>query len=79
MLSANRLRWGIGGVWWFTWSDEGGTCIFCASAGLLTTQREAKPAWYRFNEWTGGNPDGVPRANFGKWERRAERGDRPPS
>ena len=44
------------GAWWFTWSDEGGSCVFCHSAGLLTTKREAKPAWYRFNEWTGGTP-----------------------
>jgi hypothetical protein len=62
MLSANRQLWGVRGVWWFTWSDEGGTCIFCTSAGLLTARREAKPAWYRFNEWTGGNPNTVPRA-----------------
>lgn len=62
MLSENRLRWGVRGAWWYTWSDEGGTCIFCTSAGLLTTRREGKPAWYRFNEWTGGNPDTVPRA-----------------
>ncbi len=62
MLSANRLRWRIGGVWWFTWSDEGGTCQFCHSAGLLNERREAKPAWYRFNVWTGGDPDTVPRA-----------------
>lgn len=62
MLSANRLRWGVRGAWWFTWTDEGGTCIFCTSAGLLTTSRRAKPSWYRFNEWTGGNPDTVPRA-----------------
>jgi hypothetical protein len=61
MLSANRGRWGVGGVWWFTWSDEGGTCIFCGSAGLLTRDREAKPAWYRFNEWTGGDAAVVPR------------------
>jgi hypothetical protein len=65
MLSANRIRWRIGGAWWFTWSDEGGTCAFCGSAGLLTTAREAKPAWYRFNEWTGGDPDTVPRATIG--------------
>jgi polysaccharide biosynthesis protein PslG len=57
MLSANRLRWRVGGVWWFTWSDEGGSCQFCRSAGLLTERRLAKPAWYRFNAWTGGNPD----------------------
>ncbi|HEU5254031.1 MAG TPA: hypothetical protein VFU16_11980 [Solirubrobacterales bacterium] len=61
MLSASRLRWGVRGVWWFTWSDEGGSCVFCRSAGLLTAKREAKPAWYRFNEWTGGDPTTVPR------------------
>jgi hypothetical protein len=65
LLSANRLRWNVRGAWWFTWTDEGGTCLFCASAGLLTEKREAKPAWYRFNAWTGGDPDVVPRAHFG--------------
>ncbi|MBK5220077.1 MAG: hypothetical protein JJE35_09875 [Thermoleophilia bacterium] len=62
MLSANRQRWRVGGVWWFSWSDEGGSCSFCKSAGLLTADREAKPSWYRFNQWTGGDPDAVPRA-----------------
>jgi hypothetical protein len=62
MISANRLLWRLRGVWWFTWSDEGGSCQFCRSAGLLTEEREAKPAWYRFNAWTGGDPDTVPRA-----------------
>jgi polysaccharide biosynthesis protein PslG len=62
MLSANRLRWRVGGAWWFTWTDEGGTCLFCRSAGLLTEAREAKPSWYRFNEWTGGNPDAIERS-----------------
>jgi hypothetical protein len=62
MLSANRIRWKVEGVWWFTWTDEGGTCIFCSSAGLLTRHYEAKPSWYRFIEWTGGNPEAVPSA-----------------
>jgi hypothetical protein len=62
MISANRLRWRLAGVWWYAWSDEGGTCSFCSSAGLLTAERKAKPSWYRFNEWTGGDPDIVPRA-----------------
>jgi len=66
MLSANRIRWGVGGVWWFTWVDEGGTCVFCGSAGLLDKAREAKPAWYRFNEWTGGDAGAVPRIGAGK-------------
>jgi hypothetical protein len=65
MLSAQRLRWRLGGVWWFTWTDEGGGCAFCRSAGLLTEKRRAKPAWYRFNAWTGGDPDTVPKALFG--------------
>jgi hypothetical protein len=64
MLSEQRLRWKVGGVWWFTWTDEGGTCLFCSSAGLLTEDRKAKPAWYRFINWTGGDPDAVPRASF---------------
>jgi hypothetical protein len=65
MLSANRLRWRVGGVWWFTWTDEGGSCQFCHSAGLLTEKRRAKPSWYRFNAWTGGDADAAPRALFG--------------
>jgi hypothetical protein len=64
MLAAQRLRWRIGGVWWFSWTDEDGACQFCDSAGLLTQAREAKPAWYRFNAWTGGDADTVPRASF---------------
>ncbi|HKO37564.1 MAG TPA: hypothetical protein VJU14_04270 [Solirubrobacterales bacterium] len=67
IIAANRLRWRIRGVWWFTWIDGGG-CVFCGSAGLLTEQREAKPAWYRFNEWTGGDPDVVPRMGSGEDE-----------
>jgi hypothetical protein len=63
MLSANRLRWRIGGVWWFSWADQAGSCQFCDSAGLLTSRREAKPAWYRFNAWTHGDPYTVPRAS----------------
>jgi hypothetical protein len=65
MLVANRRAWRIGGVWWFSWRDLSNSCQFCDSAGLLTTDREAKPAWYRFNAWTGGDPQTVPRASFG--------------
>jgi hypothetical protein len=65
MLSDHRLSWHVGGAWWFTWSDEPDTCQFCTSAGLLTEKREAKPSWYRFNAWTGGDADTVPRAQIG--------------
>jgi hypothetical protein len=64
MLTSNRRSWRIAGVWWFSWADAGGSCQFCDSAGLLTENREAKPAWYSFNSWTGGDPEIVPRANF---------------
>jgi len=64
MLAHNRHSWRIGGVWWFSWADAYGGCQFCDSAGLLTEKREAKPAWYRFNAWTGGDPGTVPRARF---------------
>lgn len=64
MLSRNRRKWRIGGVWWFSWADAVTGCQFCDSAGLLTHRREAKPAWYRFMSWTGGDPSIVPRARF---------------
>ena len=77
MLSAHRQRWRVGGVWWYTWTDEGGSCSFCRSAGLLTERRRAKPAWYRFNAWTGGDPDTVPRALFGAFGEELEEAEVP--
>jgi len=65
MLAANRRAWRIGGVWWFSWADAADNCQFCDSAGLLTEAREAKPSWYVFNAWTGGDAETVPRATFG--------------
>jgi hypothetical protein len=64
MLARNRSRWRIGGVWWFSWADIDGGCQFCDSAGLLTKSRKAKPSWYRFIRWTGGDSGIVPRADF---------------
>jgi hypothetical protein len=66
MLTQNRRAWRIGGVWWFALADAAGSCQFCDSAGLLTDRREAKPSWYVFNAWTGGDAFGVPEASFGE-------------
>jgi hypothetical protein len=66
MLVVNRRGWNIGGVWWFSWADLNDSCQFCDSAGLLTIDREAKPSWYLFNAWTGGDPETVPRAKLGE-------------
>jgi hypothetical protein len=65
MLLDNRRAWRIAGIWWFSWTDVYGNCQFCDSAGLLTSDREAKPSWYLFNSWTGSDPDTVPRAAIG--------------
>ncbi len=65
MLAGHRRSWRIGGVWWFSWADAKDACQFCDSAGLLNERREAKPAWYRFNAWTDGDADIVPRASLG--------------
>ena len=65
MLVSNRREWRIGGVWWFSWVDLYDSCQFCDSAGLLTAEREAKPSWYLFNRWTGGDSGTVPRASLG--------------
>ncbi len=64
MLYRHRRGWRIGGVWWFSWADASGACQFCDSAGLLTDRREAKPSWYVFNAWTGGDAFTVPEATF---------------
>jgi len=65
MLVRNRRKWRVGGIWWFSWADiPAGGCQFCDSAGLLTEDRKAKPAWYSFSRWTGGDPSIVPRANL---------------
>jgi polysaccharide biosynthesis protein PslG len=67
ILAAHRRSWRIGGVWWFSWADDPGAhCQFCDSSGLLTAKREAKPSWYRFNAWTGGDAGTVPRAKLGR-------------
>ena len=41
-----RLSWHIAGVTWFAWqdTDDRNVCGFCAEVGLVTVQRDAKPA-----------------------------------
>lgn len=64
MLASHRRAWRIGGAWWFSWTDTLGSCQFCDSAGLLNENREAKPSWYEFTAWTGGDSGIVPRATL---------------
>lgn len=58
-MSEQRETWSLDGVVWFTWRDsEGpvGECVWCEFAGLVDTDRDAKPAWEAFTEVTGGTP-----------------------
>lgn len=55
LLVDNRRRWRVRRIYWFSWIDAP-ICHFCDSAGLFTEDGRAKPAWYAFNAWTGGDP-----------------------
>lgn len=39
-------RWNIAGITWFAWQDtrDPGACVFCAHIGLVTVERQEKPA-----------------------------------
>lgn len=57
-LLAEREAIDLQGIIWYTWhdGDPGGDCAWCASAGLLDGDRDAKPAWEAFTEISGGTP-----------------------
>jgi hypothetical protein len=55
-LLANRRRWRIAGVDWFTWRDgteDVAHCPFCRRAGLIRRDRSPKPAWRALKRLTG--------------------------
>jgi hypothetical protein len=54
MLLANRTAWNLQRVFWFLWRDpESATgCSFCGTAGLVTYERDAKPALNAFRAFT---------------------------
>jgi hypothetical protein len=57
LLTDNRSKWKIGGVYWFTWKDPlnppDGLCAFCYSSGLLDADgTTAKPSFGAFKAFT---------------------------
>ena len=52
LLSDHRKDWNVQRVFWFDWRDpanpEEVMCSFCASAGLLKSDRTPKPAYHVF-------------------------------
>jgi hypothetical protein len=57
-LIANQVRLNLGGVYWFSWKDQRGSCTFCDSVGLFAEGLgfQPKPAWGAFVHQTGGRP-----------------------
>ena len=55
ILSRSRRRWRVQKIFWYSWIDAP-ACQFCDSAGLFTKSGRAKPSWWAFNSWTGGDP-----------------------
>ena len=56
ILVRSRRRWRVRRIYWYSWIDAP-VCQFCDSAGLFTDGGFAKPSWYAFNSWTGGDPE----------------------
>ncbi len=55
LLAANRKRFKIAGVIWYSWRDiDGG--IWFQHTGLFTSALDPKPAWSAFTRLTGGTP-----------------------
>jgi hypothetical protein len=55
LLAANRGRYKIGGVIWYSWRDVPGG-IWFQHSGLFTSAFDPKPSWSAFTGLTGGTP-----------------------
>ena len=55
LLAANRRRYKIAGVIWYSWRDQTGRAWF-QHTGLFTHEFDPKPAWGAFTALTGGSP-----------------------
>jgi polysaccharide biosynthesis protein PslG len=57
LLLRQRRAWNVQRVFWFDWRDPLNTetvvCSFCASAGLLRSNRAPKPAYHAFKLFAG--------------------------
>ncbi len=54
MMLANRTAWNLQRVFWYLWRDPQSAtgCSFCGTAGLLTYDRDPKPAFNAFRTFT---------------------------
>lgn len=51
LLRAKAGPWRIKRVYWFSFTDEPGTCNFCDGSGLFTKNFVAKPAWSTYRRF----------------------------
>lgn len=56
LLRANRSKWHVQQVDWFSVDDQIGACNFCDGSGLFAAGFVPKPAWYAFTHFAGGRP-----------------------
>jgi hypothetical protein len=59
LIEHRRARWHIRRLFWFEYRDPprgSGGCSFCPYAGLLERDRDPKPAWHAFKQFTGAAP-----------------------
>lgn len=58
LMLANRKRWRVGQVIWYTWRDNevNPECDLCRYSGLFDANLNPKPSWEEFVEFSGGTP-----------------------
>ena len=62
-MTRNQRRLNLRAVYWFAWKDVAGSpCRYCDSVGLFRRGSgfSAKPSWFSFVRFTGGDPSPVP-------------------
>ncbi|HEX6117022.1 MAG TPA: glycosyl hydrolase [Solirubrobacterales bacterium] len=57
-LFLSTAEWNVAKVVWYVWRDNDvqAGCHLCRYAGLFTHEFEAKPAWRKLTQFTGGRP-----------------------
>ena len=56
MLTGNQEAWRLARIYWFSVTDQPGSCNFCDSVGLFTQDFRPKPSWPVYTSFAGGDP-----------------------
>jgi len=54
LLERNQRRWHVQRAYWFSVTDQKGSCNFCDGSGLFTETFVPKPSWKAFVRFAGG-------------------------